>query len=148
MHYQFAVHPEIKQTHTHTCARMQTHTYTPLHEFGRPPWACGGKINKETVESRHKWGSTLLSLTIHFPITRGDTSSKWSPSIFPQAKNGSRHQQQYSFTFCVSHTNKDAGRHWAPAQIRNSVGCWGECKIIHLNPVDSFQFHFRQNLIW
>lgn len=111
-----------------------------MHEVGRPPWPCGGNINKEIEKSRHKRDSTLFSLTIHFPITEGDTGTKWSPSIFPLAQNRSRHQQQYSFTFCLSHTNKDAGRCWPPAWIWNSLGYWVKWKITRLNPVDSFQF--------
>lgn len=135
MHCQFEVDREIKQTNTNT----------QVHKFGRPPWPCGGKINKEIEESRHKWGSTLLSLTIHFPITKGDTGAQWSTSIFPLAHNGSGHQQQYSFTFRLSHSNKDAGRHWPPK--RNSLSYWKKWKINRLSPVDSFQFHFRPNLI-
>lgn len=135
MHYQFAVDREIKQTNTNT----------QVHKFGRPPWPCGGKINKEIEESRHKWGSTLLSLTIHFPIRKRDMGAQWSPSIFTLGQNGSRHQQQYSFTLRLSHRNKDAGRLWPPTQ--NSLSSWKKWKINHLSPADSFQFHFRPNLI-
>lgn len=132
-----------------TASRDQTDppTHTHLHKFGRPPWPCGGNINKEIEESRHKWGPTLLSLTIHFPITKGDLGTKWSPSIFPLAQNKSRHQQQYSFSFRLSHTNKDAGRRWPPTWIWSSLSYWGKWKITHLNPVDSFQFHFRRSWI-
>lgn len=135
MHYQFAVDRGIKQTKANT----------QVHKFGRLPWPCGRKINKEIEESKHKWGSTLPSLTIHFPITEGDAGAQWSPSVSTAAQNGSRHQQQYSFTFRLSHTNRDAGRHWPPTP--NSLSHWGKWKITHFSPVDSFQFHLGADLV-
>lgn len=135
MHYQFAVDRGIKQTKANT----------QVHKFGRLPWPCGRKINKEIEESKHKWGSTLPSFTIHFPITEGDAGAQWSPSVSTAAQNGSRHQQQYSFTFRLSHTNGDAGRHWPPTP--NSLSHWGKWKITHFSPVDSFQFHLGTDLV-
>lgn len=45
-----------------------THTCMDLAGCPGHVW---GNINKEIEESRHKWGSTLLSLTIHFLIPKG-----------------------------------------------------------------------------
>lgn len=124
-----------RPTRTHRCTNLA----------GLPDHV-GGKINKEIEESRHKWGPTLLSLTIHFPIRKRDMGAQWSPSIFTLGQNGSRHQQQYSFTLRLSHRNKDAGRLWPPT-TQNSLSSWKKGKINCLSPVDSFQFHFRPNLI-
>lgn len=114
-----------------------------MHRFGKLPWPCVGNINKEIEESRLKWGSTLLSLTIHFPITSGDTGTKWSPSIFPLALNRRRHQQQYSFTFRLSHTNKDAGRRWPPAQIQKLTQLLGRTKDNSLEPSGQLPISFQ-----
>lgn len=92
MHYQFAVARGIKRT--------RTSTQVQVHDFGRPsPDKVREKINKEIEESKHKWGSTLPSRTIHFPITARNTGVQWSPCVSPPAQNGSGHRQQYSFSF-------------------------------------------------
>lgn len=92
MHYQFAVARGIKRT--------RTSTQVQVHEFGRPSHdKVREKINKEIEESKHKWGSTLPSRTIHFPITERNTGVQWSPCVSPPAQNGSGHRQQYSFSF-------------------------------------------------
>lgn len=72
------------------------------------------KINKEIEESKQKWGSTLPSRTIHFPITARNTGVQWSPCVSPPARNESGHRQQYSFS---SQSLSDKQRHEAAADL-------------------------------
>lgn len=123
--FQFIIYPMIKQTHKHTGTCSSTHTYTLLHEFGRLPRACGGNINKEIEESEHKWGPTLLSLTIHFPITSGDTSTNWSPPSFHKLRievdtNNNTHLPSIYLIQTKMHAAVDL-----PAQIWNSLSQFG-----------------------
>lgn len=139
MHYQFAVARGIKRT--------RTSTQVQVHDFGRPsPDKVREKINEEIEESKHKWGSTLPSRTIHFPITARNTGVQWSPCVSPRPRMEVDTGNNTHLASSLSPTNRDA-RPPLTSHSKNSLSRWGKWKITRLSPVDTFQFHLGADLI-